>query len=332
MVNQLQTGMSTYMDKRRSAMQRGVLQTRLKVVSAFCQMLESSRVSGIACSKLLTMKTQRETGSPAPRRRRPKRRPSSKNDVSNYQLKSVSRTLDVLDSFADDRPELTLKALSQLIQMPESSLFRILRTLESRGYLFQRPDGAYTLAPKILLGRLYERADRLRQAIRPLLENLASRFDETASAAYLFEDRIQVLDTVETFHAIRMTNKPGRVLPAHASSLGKSITAFQARGTIDRILEVYGLVRRTEHTVVDRQMLLSEFERIRASGYAVDREESVSGGVCIGAAITVNGSPVVAAISVSTPTVRISPEREQEITRAVLDAAREAALVTNRSR
>ena len=77
---------------------------------------------------------------------------------------------------------------------------------------------------------------------------------------------------------------------------------------------------------MDRQVLLSEFEQIRARGYAVDREESVTGGVCIGAAITVDGSQVVAAISTSTPIVRMSAQRELEITRAVLDSARQAAI------
>jgi DNA-binding IclR family transcriptional regulator len=272
----------------------------------------------------------RDPDAPAARRRRPKRRLATAEpqtgDNGQYHLRSVARTLDVLDSFTDERPELTLKTLSLLIGLPESSLFRILLTLEARGYLIQRADGAYTLAPKLMLGRTYERADRVRGAVRPLLEALASRFDETASLAYLFEDRIQVIDTVDTFHAIRMSNKPGRVLPAHASSLGKSITAFQSRANIDRLLEIYGLVRRTDRTVVDRQLLIAEFEQIRARGYAIDREESVSGGVCIGAAITVDGSPVVAALSVSTPIVRMSPERELEITRAVLDSARQAAI------
>lgn len=252
---------------------------------------------------------------------------TGRDSDTNYHPKAISRTLDVLDTFTDERPELTLKTLSQIIQMPESSLFRILMTLESRGYLVQGSDGAYRLAPKLLLGRSYERAEKIRHGVHSLLEALASRFDETASLAYLFEDRIQVLDTVESFHAIRMTNKPGRVLPAHASSLGKAITAFQPRAAVDRILEVYGLVRRTERTVVDRQVLLSEFEQIRAQGYAVDREESVTGGVCIGAAITIDGSPVVAALSTSTPIVRMSAQRELEITRAVLDAARQAAII-----
>ncbi len=266
----------------------------------------------------------------AQRRRRPKRAARAADALessgSQYHLKAIGRALDVLECFSDYRPELTLKDIGQMIGLPESSLFRILLTLESRGYLIQNPDGSYQLSAKVLLGRIQERAQNVRAKLRPYLQELASRFDETATSAYLFEDRVHALDTVETFHAIRMTNKPGRVLPPHASSLGKAITAFQKPALIDRMLEVYGLVARTAHTITDRQALLAEFERIRAQGYATDREESVLGGICVGAAVTIDGSPVVAAISVSTPLVRMSPERELAITRAVLDCARQAAI------
>lgn len=257
------------------------------------------------------------------RRRRPKRRAESAGE--QYHLRAIERALDVLDAFTERRQELTLKDLSLLLRVPESSLFRILLTLESRGYLVQKPDGAYCLPAKLLYGRVHERAERLREQMRPYLQKLARRFDETASLAYLFGERIQVLDTVETFQEVRLTNKPGRVLPPHCSSLGKAITAFQPPERMDRILEVYGLFRRTENTIVDRQALLAEFEEIRRKGYAVDREESVAGGMCIGAPLTRDGQHVVASISMSVPMVRMSPEREQEIARAVLETAREAA-------
>jgi DNA-binding IclR family transcriptional regulator len=266
---------------------------------------------------------------PQQRRRRPKRAAVAPvepaENGSQYHQKAIGRALDVLESFDDERPERTLKEIAQDIGLPESSLFRILLTLESRGYLVQNSDGAYSLAPKVLLGRLQERAEKARRILVPHLQKLAGRFDETSSCAYLFENRIQALDSVETYHAIRMTNKAGRVLPPHASSLGKVITAFQKPAAIDRILEAYGLVPRTAHTICDRQALLVEFERIAQQGYAMDREESVAGGICVSAAVTLDGSPVTSALSVSTPVVRMTPERELEITRAVLDEARAAA-------
>lgn len=264
------------------------------------------------------------------RRRRPKQNAPPAADGSNsndrYHLRVLTRALDVLEAFSEERPQLGLKEIAKLAGLPESSLFRILLTMQARGYLVQNRDGAYELPPKMLFGKLHERSERMCAAMRPYLESLAHRFDETASLAYLFGEHIKAIDTVETFHEIRITNKPGRVLPPHCSSLGKAITAFQENEFIERILESYGLYRRTEKTVIDRQALKLEFERIRARGYAVDREETTIGGICIGAPITANGAPVFAAVSVSTPLVRMTPERERAIIEAVRDTARQAAL------
>jgi len=267
------------------------------------------------------------TASPV-RRRRPKRARASEAAFppQAYLSKAVARALDVLDCFSDRRPHLSLKEIARLVPMPESSLFRILVTLEARGYLEQNPDGSYQLAPKMLFGRLHDRAERLRQVARPYLQRLATRFDETASLAYLFVDKIQALDTVESLQTIRFTNTPGRVLPPHCSSLGKAITAFQPLDRMERILEVYGLFRRTEKSITDRRALLAEFEEIRRSGYACDREESVPGGICFGAPVRAGDAPVVASVSISVPVVRLTPEREAEMIEAVRQTGREIAL------
>ncbi|MGH9351613.1 MAG: IclR family transcriptional regulator [Terriglobia bacterium] len=242
--------------------------------------------------------------------------------AEQYYSKTIGRALDALECFSDEKPFLSLKEIGRLVHLPEPSLFRILLTLESRGYLKRDADGSYRLSRKLLFGKLLERAERLMRLVRPELQKLASRFNETASLAYLFEDRIQALDTVETFHEVRVSNKPGRVIPPHCSALGKAITAFQDQALTDRILEVYGLTPRTANTIVDRQALLAEFERIRDLGYSMDREESVAGGICIGAPIRVLDDRVIAALSVSTPKVRMTPEREQEVIHAVMESAR----------
>jgi DNA-binding IclR family transcriptional regulator len=237
-----------------------------------------------------------------------------------YYLRTIGRALEVLDCF-DGQIPLSLKDISVRVKLPETSLFRVLLTLEKHKYLQQHRDGTYQLAPKLVFGWLVQAADRVRAVARPELERLAHTFDETVSVSYLFDDRIHVLDCVETFHEIRMTNKIGRVLPPHCSAMGKVITAFQDRHLADRILEVYGLTPRTEHTIVDRQKLFTEFEEARRTGIAADREESIRGGICFGAAMRNDGQPVVAAISISTPTTRMTPELEKNIKAAVLESA-----------
>jgi len=245
------------------------------------------------------------------------------NDTSaneQYYLRSIGRALDVLDCFSGKSP-LALKEISKSTGLPDSTLFRVLLTLEKHGYLRQAMDGTYQLAPKLRFGWLVEQSNALRDKVHPELERLAQRFNETASMAYLYDDRIHVLDSIETFHEIRMSNRIGRVLPPHCSALGKAITAFQDRAMAEQIVEIYGLSRRTEHTITDRARLFDEFAEIRRTGIAADREESVMGGICISAAIRPAGKPVVAALSLSTPIVRMTPEREEQTRKAVLEAA-----------
>jgi DNA-binding IclR family transcriptional regulator len=244
-----------------------------------------------------------------------------------YYLRSIGRALEVLNCF-DGRTALSLKDIGATTKLPESTLFRVLLTLEKHEYLQQHRDGTYQLAPKLIFGWLVQAANQLKDTARPELERLAHRFNETVSIAYLYDDRIHVLDCMETFHEIRMSNKVGRVLPPHCSAMGKAITAFQERSLADRILEVYGLAARTEKTIVDRRKLFQELEEVRKTGVGYDREESVRGGLCIGAAVRPASGLVVAAISLSTPLVRMTKEREKEIRTAVLESAKAiAALV-----
>jgi DNA-binding IclR family transcriptional regulator len=262
------------------------------------------------------------------RRRIPKWALQSSPDAASneqYYLRSIGRALDVLDCF-DGKSALALKDISAGTGMPESTLFRVLLTLEKHGYLEQAVDGTYQLAPRLRFGWLIERGNRLREKARPELEHLAHEFNETASLAYLYDDRIHVLDSIESFHEIRMSNRIGRVLPPHCSAMGKAITAFQDRELADRIVEVYGLYRRTEHTITDRGRLFQELDQVRKTGIACDREESVLGGICFSAAIRCSGKPVAAALSLSTPVIRMTTEHEQKTRAAVLEAAARVAL------
>ena len=119
----------------------------------------------------------------AQRRRRPKKVSDEARAVSvdQYSSKALSRALDVLECFPNEHMTLSLKEISNRNELPESSLFRILLTLESRGYLIQNADGTYRLSPSLLYGKVRERAEQLQEIARPHLQALATRFDETAS-------------------------------------------------------------------------------------------------------------------------------------------------------
>jgi DNA-binding IclR family transcriptional regulator len=270
-----------------------------------------------------TLKAPAAVAQKAIRRRIPKWALQSSDASSGdqqYYLRTIGRALEVLDCF-DGQVPLSLKEISVRVNLPETTLFRVLLTLEKHKYLQQHRDGTYQLAPKLIFGWLVQAADHVRTIARPEIERLAHTFDETVSLSFLHDDRIHVLDCIETFHEIRMTNKIGRVLPPHCSAMGKAITAFQSRALIERILEVYGLSPRTEFTIIDRNRLFADFEEIRRTGVSADREESIRGGICFAAALRSEGKPVVAAVSISTPIMRMSAQLEKDVQAAVLESA-----------
>lgn len=213
--------------------------------------------------------------------------------------------------------------ISARTELPEASLFRILVTLESQDYLVQLKDGSYRLAPKVLWGVIHDRASAIRDFLHPHLQSLAREFDETASSGFLYGDRIQCIDTVESLRDVRATTRIGRVLPPYASSLGKAITAFQSRETIDRLIEVYGLFKRTEHTNIDRLQIFRDYESIRTEGVAFDRGEATEGAVCIGVPVHSDPDTVECAISVSIPLIRHDGEMEREVVAALRRVAKE---------
>lgn len=266
--------------------------------------------------------------SATPRRRRPQ---WTKTDLAHegetgedrYSSRTIERAFDALEAFESGHATLSLKELGTITGQPESSLYRVLSTLQKRGYLQQNHDGTYQLTYKVLYGRLFDRTEELRRIARPILEELGQKFDETASLAFLYSDYIQVLDTVETFHPIRVINRPGRIIPPHCSSMGKVILAHLDSSAADRLLETYGLVRRTEYSIADRHALRQELAKVREQGFAEDREESMLGGICFGAPIFSSPGHVLAALSVSTPKQRIDREKERDIQAAVMKAARE---------
>jgi len=264
----------------------------------------------------------------SPRRRRPQWAAAAVIDDAQpevqserYHSRTIERALDVLEAFGSSATALSLKELSGVVGQPESSLYRVLTTLQKRDYLLQNRDGTYQLTRRVLHGQLYERADLLKRTARPFLEDLSRQFDETVSLSYLFTDFIQVLDTIESFHPIRVMNRVGKIIPPHCSSMGKAIMANQSREMADRMLETYGLVRPTQHSISDRQTLRMELDAARSAGFAVDRQESMLGGICYGAPIFSAPGYVAGALSVSTPMQRLDARREEAIRNGVIKAA-----------
>ena len=243
----------------------------------------------------------------APPMSQPARTARSRHD--KYFSKVIGKALDLIAILRASPQPLSLNELTLRLELAKSSVFRILHTLEVSGYIERDVTGRYTVAADLRAWAPGQLRLALIDVAMPALKELNREFGETVSLAMRFENRVEVIGTIESPHLIRMGNTVGRIVPPHASSLGKSVTAFQSEEVRDRLVRSYGIHRFTEHTVTDEVELKHEFELVRSRGYSTDEEESVLDGCCFGAPVLDAHGDAIAAISVSAPKTRISDEQ-----------------------
>ena len=243
----------------------------------------------------------------APPMSQPARTARSRHD--KYFSKVIGKALDLIAILRASPQPLSLNELTLRLELAKSSVFRILHTLEVSGYIERDVTGRYTVAADLRAWAPGQLRLALIDVAMPALRELNREFGETVSLAMRFENRVEVIGTIESPHLIRMGNTVGRIVPPHASSLGKSVTAFQSEEVRDRLVRSYGIHRFTEHTVTDEVELKHEFELVRSRGYSTDEEESVLDGCCFGAPVLDAHGDAIAAISVSAPKTRISDEQ-----------------------
>ena len=142
-----------------------------------------------------------------------------------YVVRAVARALDILDRLESASGGMTLADLAQAVELPKSSVFRYLSTLQSRGYVQQdRVTGDYRLGLRAIPTHA-RHLELLRERARPLMEALRDRFGETINLAVLDGDRITYLEILESNRAMRLAARDGDRVPVHSSALGKAICA-----------------------------------------------------------------------------------------------------------
>jgi len=254
--------------------------------------------------------------------RTPRAAPAERPRSDKYFSKVIGKALDIIAILRSSAQPLSLNELTLRLELAKSSVFRILHTLEVSGYIERDAAGRYTVAADLRAWAPGQLRTALVDAAAPALRELSREFCETVSLAMRFENRIEVIATLESPHLIRMGNTVGRIVPPYASSLGKAVAAFQPEEVRDRLVRSYGIHRFTEHTVTDEVELKREFELVRSRGYSTDEEESVLEGCCFGSPILDANGDAIAAISVSSPKMRMRDERLQK---RLITALRRAA-------
>lgn len=221
-----------------------------------------------------------------------------------YFSRAVSSALGILDLLREQRTPLGISQIARKAGISKTSAFRFLYTMERTGHVNKDNSGKYLLSGQ---GNEYSSSpapSQIREAAIPHMRILRGRYNETVSLGVLFRTHIEVVAVLESPQLIRMSNREGAILPPHASSMGKAITAFQEEGKQDRLINSFGLLKLTERTVTNDAGIREEYAAIRKRGWSQDNRESAIEGRCFGAPARYRGK-VLAAISISFPLSRV---------------------------
>jgi DNA-binding IclR family transcriptional regulator len=146
-----------------------------------------------------------------------------------------------------------------------------------------------------------------------VLRRVVSEIGESCNLAVLYKGSVIYLDRIEADWPLRLhIPASGAALPPHCCASGKLLLAHLPLPDRQRLIELMALERFTPRTIIDRQVLASELDRIISAGYAVDNEEYVLGVACVAVPVRNRQEEIVAAIAVQGATARLQLMRAIE--------------------
>jgi len=243
---------------------------------------------------------------------------------SRYLVPSVQRAARILRAVSSSGRAVGVSELSRHLDLPKSTVFRIVLTLESEG-LLQRVDGdRYRVGVLAFeIGCAYATRLDLESAFRRIARQLVRDHNETVQLAILAGRDILYIGREECSQPVRLVSTLGARLPAHATGLGKALLAALPEAELETLYPDGRLPQLTPNTLSSLPALLAELDRTRQRGWAHDREEAALGLQCVGSAIRNGDGPAVAAISIALPSQRMTGKLLALLGAAVREGAEE---------
>jgi DNA-binding IclR family transcriptional regulator len=236
-------------------------------------------------------------------------------------VKSAKRVLEIFELLAGYPNGLSIKEISEKLSSPQSSVFNVVKTLASEGYLNQDYGKKYKLGAKLIhIGRSAMDSLDLTNIGTPYLTSLMNHVQETVFMAILSEEELVYIAKIDNNRSIRTTAQPGFRKPLYCTGLGKAFLAFLPSEKRNNILDKTELLPITEKTITVRSELEQQLEFFNKQGYSIDDEENEEGLYCLAAPIYGGGNELMAAISVAGPKERMLSRKEDILSELVKTA------------
>jgi len=241
---------------------------------------------------------------------------------------SIGKAFAILEAMAEESKSIRLMDLSQKLGIPSSTAIRFLNSLIDFGYVKQEPETSrYYLTLKIasIGNKVYTRFS-YQSVMKKYIHRISDILQESVSLSIEQDMNVVYIDAVDgPDHVLQTLQRIGKVAPMHSTGAGKVLLLNYDDRSLERFIDIKGLPKFTEKTLVTRMSFLKAMEKVRQDGFALDDEECEIGVKCIAFPIRDFTDKVVAAVSVSAPISRMNEQRQHEIQEVLSKISREAS-------
>ena len=205
------------------------------------------------------------------------RQPSpSAPDVDRYSAPALDKGLDILEALSDESAGYTLNELTKALGRNVNQIFRMVVTLERRGYIVCDDNGRYTLSLKLFrLAHRQPPVKRLTQLALPLLNELAQRAHQSCHLAIYQSGRVVVLAQADNPDRWSFGLKVGALMGLTDTSSGHVLLAYHDDVARARMLSSH--IRVEGELTVDPAELYARLDGVRSSGYAQMESAQIRG-------------------------------------------------------
>ena len=236
---------------------------------------------------------------------------------------SLARGLRVIEAF-DGRPQgLSIADIARATELSRAAVRRLLITLELLGYI-EANGRKYSLRHRVLhLGMSYLSSSSLATVSQPAVQKITDELGESSSVCVLDGDEVLCIAGAVRRGLMSLDVSTGRRLPVHCTAAGRVLLAALPEEQLASQLEGIDLKALTAKTVVSREALARDIQRVREQGFSVIDEELEAGIHALAVPIVSKEGRVVGSLGVGALAARVSLEDLQtQFLPALRDQAR----------
>lgn len=221
-----------------------------------------------------------------------------KDDSNSNTIKMVVSAMNVLDLLLTSNDRMGVNEIARMCEISPATAFRILKSMEQNGWIFQFSDGKYSLGEKVKFRTEKESFYlALRDVASIVMPIYSERYAQNMNLVVRKGFRCSIIEQTRMNRMIDYMVPVGTQVPYNASAGGKVLLSELPSALTDTIINSVPMISFTNNTITDPELFRQELCKVRNQGYALDDRESFTATGCIAVPVRDNKKTIVAALS-----------------------------------